>query len=332
MDGEPRAMKTRITNTPARAAGFVRAGGIAAFPTETVYGLGANAFDAAAVRKIFRAKGRPSDNPLIVHVGSRAQVRRVARRIPRPAQKLMQHFFPGPLTVVVPRHPDVPDVVSAGLDTVGVRFPAHPVAVKFLRACKVPVAAPSANRSGRPSPTTWTAVRDELHGRIDCILKGGASRVGLESTVVDCTARVPVILREGAVTLEALQRVVPSIRAARPGRGGKNGPVRSPGMKYRHYAPAARVVLVDAPAEAVARRGVRAAYIGLTRRGLPGTLVRARQCRSTKQYAQALFRFFRLCERDKIRVIYCQRVASAGLGRALMDRLRKAADGRPTVS
>lgn len=333
MDGKPGGlMKTRITSSPRSAASTLRRGGLVAFPTETVYGLGADAFNASAVKKIFIAKGRPADNPLIVHLGSPEDIAHVAAKIPPAAKKLIKAFFPGPLTVVVRRHPDVPALVSAGLDTIGVRCPAHARASAFLRACGTPVAAPSANRSGRPSPTTWSAVRDELSGRIDCILKGLPARVGLESTVVDCTARVPVILREGAVTVEALRKIIPDIRVPSGKKTPSHKVVRSPGMKYRHYAPHARVVLVDGPARAQALEKAPAAYIGLTRRGLPPTMIRARVCRSVEGYARALFQFFRACERAGVRVIYCQRVASSGLGRALMDRLRKAADDHPTDS
>lgn len=321
-------MKTRLTSSPRVAALLIRSGGVAAFPTETVYGLGANALDAGAVRKIFRAKGRPADNPLIVHIATPDQLALVARRVPAPALRLVDHFFPGPLTVIVPRHASVPREVTAGLDTVGVRCPDHPVARAFLKACGVPVAAPSANRSGRPSPTTWTAVRDEMDGRIPCILKGGAARVGLESTVVDCTTARPVILRLGAVTYEALRDVLPGIRLGTSQRGA----VKSPGMKYRHYAPSARVVLIDTPAEIRAGAGESFALIGLTTRGRPGAPVLTMRCRGVPAYARNLFQFFRACEQAGVRTIYCQRVAASGLGRALMDRLEKAAAAHPTAS
>lgn len=319
-------MKTLITRSPRTAADILRTGGVVAFPTETVYGLGANACDARAVKRIFRAKGRPADNPLIVHVADADTIPTVARRIPKSAALLMEHFFPGPLTVIVPRHPALPLEVTAGLDTVGIRWPQHPVATAFLHACGVPVAAPSANRSGRPSPTTWTAARDEMDGRVPCVLKGGPSRVGLESTVVDCTTSRPVILRLGAVTLEALREVVPAIRVASTIRGA----VKSPGMKYRHYAPSPRVVLVDDPRAINAVAPARFAYIGLTAKGLRRQPVVSSPCREVPAYARMLFRFFRDAERAGVQVIYCQRVPPAGLGRALMDRLQKAAAGHPT--
>lgn len=318
---------SRITRSPRVAAGFIREGGTVAFPTETVYGLGADALNPKAVLAIFAAKGRPADNPLIVHLADAAMIGLVARRVPRSAERMIEHFFPGPLTVIVPRAAAVPDAVTAGLDTVGIRQPDHPVASAFLRACAVPVAAPSANRSGRPSPTTWQAARDEVGGRVDCILTGGASAVGLESTVVDCSSGRPVILRQGAVSVEALRAVCPTIRVHHHDPAA--GPVRSPGLKYRHYAPSVRVVLVEDPGRITPEAGERFAYIGLSRRGLPGRPVLVRPCREVQDYARLLFRFFRACETAGVDVIYCQIPGDEGLGRALRDRLRKAAGDHP---
>jgi len=301
----------------------LRDGGLVAFPTETVYGLGADARQARAVESIFAAKGRPADNPLIVHIAGRTQLAQVAATVPPSAEALLARFAPGPLTVIVPRHPDLPAVVTAGLDTVGVRIPNHPVARAMLTAFAGPVAAPSANRSGRPSPTTWPAVAEELGGRVDAILQGGASAIGLESTVLDCTGEPPVILREGAITREALLAVWPQLADAVSPPPAE--PVRSPGQKYRHYAPTAKVILVDHPQEVPARVAPTAAYIGLTHRGFVVKPQRVRRCRDIADYAQSLFRFFRACEKLGVRHIYCQRVPETHMGRALMDRLRRAA-------
>lgn len=314
-------MDTRLTDSPDDAAACIRRGQVVAFPTETVYGLGANAFDADAVRHIFAAKGRPADNPLIVHIAERTQVDRLAASVPPHARVLMDHFFPGPLTLILPRHPDVPSVVSAGLDTIGVRMPDHPVAQQFLAACETPVAAPSANRSGRPSPTTWTAVRDDLNGRIPCILKGGRTHAGLESTVVDCTTTPPVVLRPGAIALAALRAAVPEVTG--PAANGDASPVRSPGTQHRHYAPSAQVRLVRNPSEAVPDPAH--AYIGLEAPPRRSAFGRARICPSVEAYAHALFHFFRQCEAASCTTIYCQTVPDDGLGEALMDRLRRAA-------
>ena len=315
-------MQTTLTTDPAEAAAFIRAGETAAFPTETVYGLGADLFDEAAVRKVFEAKGRPADNPLIAHVARTDQVEEIAADVSGTAQRLIDRFSPGPLTLVLPRRETVPDVATAGLNTIGVRMPSHPLARAFLEACGRPVAAPSANRSGRPSPTTWQAVEADLGGRIACILRGDRSDVGLESTVVDCTGEVPVVLRAGAVTLEALQAALPDVRL---GRAGSSGLARSPGTRHRHYAPRARVCLVDDPGEA--RPEAQAAYIGLDAPPQAEAFGRCLVCADVEGYARELFHFFRQSDEAAVQTIYAQRVGEAGLGVALMDRLRRAAAG-----
>lgn len=315
-------MKTVVTSRPERAARVIVSGGVAAFPTETVYGLGAHVFDEDAVRAVFRAKGRPDDNPLIVHVADRRMIGTVAARIPEHARKFLRKFFPGPLTLVLPKRPEVPAVATAGLSTVGVRMPAHPVAQAFLRACGVPVAAPSANRSGRPSPTAWTAVVRDLGGRIPCVLRGPRATVGLESTVVDCTGRVPVVLRPGAITLEQLQRVVRGTRRA-TARDRRQG--RSPGLRHRHYAPEADVVIRD-PGSVIRGRGGAWAYIGLhPPRGVKG--MKVLRCRDVEHYARELFHFFRRCDQAGVKTLVCEAVPEQGLGVALMDRIRRAAEG-----
>ncbi len=312
--------ETVITSSVEEAAQFIRRGGVAAFPTETVYGLGANVFNAAAVRKIFAAKGRPPDNPLIVHIADKDDLPCLAREITPPARLLIEAFFPGPLTVVLRKSEAVPEIATAGLETVGVRAPQHPLAQEFIKACGVPLAAPSANLSGRPSPTTWEAVKEDLAGRIDCILRGEPTSVGLESTVVDCTGAAPFLLRAGAITLEQLRAVTPSIvlRAE-----GQNESARSPGLKYKHYAPQAQVRVIADAQQAIA--SLSAAYIGLDapldRAGFKLTRV----CAGVEDYARHLFEFFRECDRAGAETIYCQAVAETGLGLALMDRLRRAA-------
>nr|WP_304188823.1 L-threonylcarbamoyladenylate synthase [Rhodothermus marinus]MBO2491959.1 threonylcarbamoyl-AMP synthase [Rhodothermus marinus] len=312
--------ETLLTTDVHEAAALIRRGELVAFPTETVYGLGADAFNPEAVRKIFEAKGRPLDNPLIVHIVHLDQLAHLVRDVPEAARRFMERFFPGPLTLVLPRHPDVPDEVTAGLPTVGVRMPRHPVAQAFLEACGTPVAAPSANRSGRPSPTRWEAVYADLNGRIACILQGDRSDMGLESTVVDCTGPVPIVLRAGAVPLEALRAVVPETRLVAPHESLK---ARSPGTRYRHYAPRARVVLVDHPDEAVP--DPRHAYIGLTPPAHPEAFGACCICPDVETYAYELFDFFRRCDAQGCTRIYAQRVPRTGLGLALMDRLERAA-------
>ncbi|MFN6964228.1 MAG: L-threonylcarbamoyladenylate synthase [Pyrinomonadaceae bacterium] len=311
-----------MTTSPAEAAEFIRSGRLAAFPTETVYGLGADVFDAAAVERIFEAKRRPADNPLIAHVGAVDQIPLLARELSRDAERLIERFFPGPLTLVLPRAANVPDVATAGLDTIGVRMPRHDLARLFLTAAATPVAAPSANLSGRPSPTTWQAVLEDLDGRIDCILQGEATEIGLESTVVDCSIDdAPVMLRTGAISLEQLAEVVPSIRIYDP--SAVDAPVRSPGLKHRHYSPRARVHLCDAAVDPPTP--LDAAYIGVTKP--TASFRRAVVARDVDEYARRLFSFFRECDAAGIAEIYCESVDESGIGRALMDRLRRAAVG-----
>jgi L-threonylcarbamoyladenylate synthase len=312
-------METVLTDSPAIAAEFIKRGRVVAFPTETVYGLGANVFDAPAVAKIFAAKRRPADNPLIAHVGNLAQIKLLAAEITPPAQKFIDAFFPAPLTLVLPKSKEVPLIATANLETIGVRMPKNALAQEFLRHCGVPVVAPSANLSGRPSPTGWQAVLEDLNGRIDCILQGEATEIGLESTVVDCTSDIPLVLRSGAISLEDLQKIVPETEIYHV---KENETVKSPGLKHRHYSPRARVVLVPGPGFRVPSPG---AYIGLTPRAEKFKLMKI--CASVEEYAHEVFAFFRDCDHAGIKTIYCEIVPEKGIGLALMDRLRRAAEG-----
>lgn len=299
---------------------MIRAGGLVAFPTETVYGLGADATNTDAVRRIFEAKGRPGDNPLIIHIADREQIAFVARDIPAGAQQIVEAFFPGAITIVLARSNLISSVATAGLETVGIRMPAPRGTRAFLRACGRPVAAPSANLSGRPSPTTWQAVASDLNGRIDCILQGPPSAVGLESTVVDCTGSSPVILRAGAVSLEELRSVTPDAEMATT----SDTLERSPGTRHRHYAPDARVVVVE-DVDALPSDDPDAAYIGRSDLGPLRRLGAVRVCSSVEQYAHELYAFFWQCDQAGIRTIYCENVPDTGLGRAIRDRLARAA-------
>ena len=321
-------MKTIVTGSPEKAASFILSGETAAFPTETVYGLGADAFNAAAVRKIFEAKGRPVDNPLIAHIADIGDADRVADFSSRTARRLAERFFPGPLTLVLPKRPDVPSVVTAGLDTIAVRVPEHEIAQALLRACACPVAAPSANRSGRPSPTTWQAVLEDLDGRIPCVLRGEPSVVGLESTVIDCTTDIPRVLRSGGVPLEALREAVPDMQGPQEDPGGV---ARSPGIRHRHYAPAARVILVDKAPSSPPREI--AGYIGIEDPGETaqsdsgGRWRLVEQVATPEAYAHRLFDFMRRCDAAGVETIYCQTVEPTGIGAAIMDRLQRAEKG-----
>ncbi len=308
-------MNTLYTRSIAAAAAMLRRGGLAAFPTETVYGLGAVASDARAVAAVFAAKGRPADNPLIVHVSDTRDVDALAD-VPDVARALLAAFAPGPITLVLPLRAALPAAVTAGRATVAVRIPDYETARDLIRVVGAPLVAPSANRSGRPSPTTCQAVRDDLDGRIDAVLEGAPTRVGIESTVVDVTGDVPVVLRPGSVTLADLQRVAPDTREAT----GADDAGRSPGTRHRHYAPRARVRIVDAPDPAPD-----AAWIGLGAPPRGYGLTEA--CTTVDGYARAAFDLFRRADALGLARIDTQAVPDHGLGRALMDRLRRAAAG-----
>jgi L-threonylcarbamoyladenylate synthase len=312
-------MKTFLTESPIEAAEFIKKGGLVAFPTETVYGLGADVFNARAVAKIFEAKRRPNDNPLIAHVGSLEQIALLTDRVTPAARKFIEAFFPAPLTLVLPKAAGVPLAATAGLETIGVRMPKNKLAREFLKACGTPVVAPSANLSGRPSPTTWEAVAEDLNGRIDCILQDEATEIGLESTVVDCTSEVPLILRAGAISLENLQKIVPETQLYRL---RENEVVRSPGLKHKHYAPRARVNLIlDFGFGILDSSG----FIGLSEPPA-GAFELVKICSTIEEYAHEVFAFFRQCDQRGLKNIYCQSVAEKGLGLALMDRLKRAAE------
>lgn len=252
----------------ARAAARLRDGGLVAFPTETVYGLGGHALDRVAVRRIFEAKGRPSSDPLIVHVASLAQLRDLAADVPDSARALAARFWPGPLTLVLPRSPLVPDEVTGGLDTVAIRVPAHPVARALLEAAGVPVAAPSANLFSRPSPTRAAHVLEDLDGRIDVVLDGGPTQVGVESTVLDLAHGLPTILRPGAITLEMLRELLPDVRLASTVKQVGEA-MASPGLLEKHYSPRATLTLYQGAAavktmmRAAAEAAARGTRVGL---------------------------------------------------------------------
>ncbi len=311
-------MKTLLTKSTTEAAEIIKRGGIVAFPTETVYGLGANVFNAAAIAKIFAAKQRPNDNPLIAHVGNLEQIKLLVKEITPNAQKFIDAFFPSALTLVLPKAEKVPLIATANLETIGVRMPKNELALEFLRKCETPVVAPSANLSGKPSPTDWQAVFEDLNERIDCILQGEATEIGLESTVVDCTSDVPLILRSGAITLEDLREIIPDTQIYKI---SENEQPKSPGLRHRHYSPRAQVVLVQSSKFKV--QGL-SAFIGLNQPENKFELVKT--CESVERYAHEVFSFFRTCDSRNIETIYCEIVEESGIGLALMDRLKRAAE------
>jgi L-threonylcarbamoyladenylate synthase len=249
--------ENNLHDTLKEAAAIINAGGLVAFPTETVYGLGANALDSKAVRGIFEAKGRPADNPLIVHICSKQQCCELARNIPEEAFKLMDKFWPGPLTLILERQEIVPDVTTGGLDTVALRMPDNEIALGLIRVSGHPLAAPSANLSGKPSPTTAQHVISDLRERIDAVIDGGTVEIGLESTVIDMTLQVPAILRPGRISLEDIEKEIGSITTGYLDGSqseSESAAVRSPGMKYTHYAPDATVILIEGASTSVVRR------------------------------------------------------------------------------
>jgi L-threonylcarbamoyladenylate synthase len=229
------------------AARIIRNGGLVGIPTETVYGLAANALDAKAVAKIFEAKGRPQDNPLIVHISAFEQIRRLVKSVPESAEKLAKAYWPGPMTMVLEKSDLIPDIVSAGLPTVGIRFPSHPVAQALITAAGVPIAAPSANRSGLPSTTTAEHVMRDMDGRIDAVLDGGTCGVGVESTIVTLASDPPRLLRPGGITLEQLQAVLGRVDVDKAVLNPlpKDAKPLSPGMKYKHYSPKANIIIIQ---------------------------------------------------------------------------------------
>ena len=312
-------MKTILTKSPVEAAKFIKRGGVVAFPTETVYGLGANVFDETAIAKIFQAKQRPNDNPLIAHVGNIEQIKLLVKEITPHAERFIEAFFPAPLTLVLPKSKKVPLIATADLETIGVRMPRSETAREFLKYCETPLVAPSANLSGKPSPTDWQAVYEDLNGRIDCILQGEMTDIGLESTVVDCTSEKPLVLRSGAVTLEQLQEIIPETRAYKL---QNNEAPKSPGLKHKHYAPRARVILIESSKFKI--QDSRSAFIGINKPDQNFDLIKI--CSSVEDYAHEVFSFFRACDAEEIKTIYCETVEEKGIGLALMDRLRRAAE------
>lgn len=326
----------------AEAAGILRAGGTVAFPTETVYGLGANALDAGAVKKIFAAKERPGWDPVIAHVGDRAQATQVAEEVSQDAHRLMEAFWPGPLTLLLPKHPRIPAIVTAGLARVGVRMPAHPVAAALLREAGVPVAAPSANRFGRISPTTATHVAEDLEGRIDAILDGGETTHGVESTVVEARADGCIVYRPGVITLEQIRGVCGGRAWLRQERIDDENPeaAPAPGMGLRHYAPRARLILVEGNEAQVSllrteltRYEEAGEIVGLL---LPDAFVAAAighekayafqwgRWDKPEELAHRLYAGLRWLDSVGATVILCPMPDSTGIGLAIRDRLMRA--------
>ncbi|MDE6475011.1 MAG: threonylcarbamoyl-AMP synthase [Clostridia bacterium] len=327
-------MQTRILSIQqglSEAVELIKSGEVVVFPTETVYGLGANAFDGGAVRKIFEAKGRPMDNPLIAHVADISWIDRLAVDVSDGAKAVMNEFMPGPITVILKRSNAVPNEVTAGLDTVGIRFPSHPVARQFIMACGVPLAAPSANTSTKISPTSAQHVFEDMQGRVPLILQGGACEVGIESTIVDMTADIPTILRPGAITQDMIASVLGKVKNF----DGKIIVAKAPGMKYKHYAPSCEMVVATSAKSAVEE------YMRQKQNGLKPVIL------AKRRYLEGIdgeFDFIALGEndeeamrniyaamheaQDKYDYIVCQDFGQDGLGASIMNRINKASGGK----
>lgn len=325
----------------AEAAQILRDGGLVAFPTETVYGLGANALDEAAAKKIYAAKGRPSDNPLIAHISCLEELKPLVAYIPEAGRKLAEAYWPGPLTMVFPKSDIVPYGTTGGLDTVAVRMPSDPVANRLIKLAGVPVAAPSANTSGRPSPTTAQHVWQDMEGKIEMILDGGPVGIGVESTIVDVSGDVPTLLRPGAITMEMLRETVGRVEIDPAIQAPPSADLRpkAPGMKYRHYAPHADLQLVEGETDRVVEainalvreRLAEGKMVGVictdeTRARYPQGEVRSVGLRAKEEtIAHNLFSVLREFDDLKVDCIYSESFSKDHLGQAIMNRLTKAA-------
>ncbi len=325
----------------ARAAEILRAGGLVAFPTETVYGLGADGLNPAAVARLFEAKGRPATDPVILHIADLDALPRLAQEVPPAAWTLVRRFWPGPLTVVLPKQPVVPDLVTAGLPTVAIRMPAHPVALALIRAAGTPIAAPSANRFGHTSPTTAQHVLEDLGGRIDLILDAGPTPIGVESTVLDLTRPVPTILRPGGLPREALEAAIGPVAVF---DRSVIGPAPAPGMLPKHYAPRAEMVVLIGPGE-WARARLRELAVRALQEGhrvgvlipeedraavadLPVAVAMLGSERDLEGIARRLYPAMRELDARGLDLILARDFGAQGLGLAIRDRLVRAAGGR----
>lgn len=317
------------------AASFLQNNEVVAFPTETVYGLGGNATSTEAVEKIFNAKGRPGDNPLIVHISNRLQLETLVTEVPTVAEKLMDEFWPGPLTLIFQAKENaVSHRVTAGLSTVAIRMPDHPVALALIEESGLPLAAPSANLSGKPSPTTAQHVFDDLDGKISGIVDGGATGVGLESTVLDCTEEIPTILRPGGVTKEQIEEVIGRVEVDPSLKEAHEAP-KSPGMKYTHYAPKAPLFIVEGTTHflqlLVDKEKSTGKKVGVL--GTDETVASYRAdvvltCgsrRNLSSIAHHLYNSLRRFDNENIDIIFSETFPRVGVGEAIMNRLEKAA-------
>ncbi|HLR21595.1 MAG TPA: L-threonylcarbamoyladenylate synthase [Tissierellaceae bacterium] len=324
-----------------KAVKLLKDGDIVSFPTETVYGLGANGLNSDAVKKIYKAKGRPSDNPLILHISNKNQLKTLVREIPEVAEILIKRFWPGPLTIIFKKGRIVPDIITGGLDTVAVRMPNHPIALELITQSEFPIAAPSANTSGKPSPTKANHVIQDMMGKIPLIIDGGSTEVGLESTVLDLSTNIPRILRPGGVTLEELRDIIPSIVQDENIINIDVQP-KSPGQKYKHYAPEAEMLLftgdidrivekINLQAEESILQGKRIGIIATEEtkdRYNKGVVLVSGSRNKPNTVASNIFTVIREIDKMNIDLILAEGIDIDNIGMAIMNRLTKAADGK----
>lgn len=321
------------------AGKLLKSGALVAFPTETVYGLGANALDEKAAAKIYAAKGRPSDNPLIIHIADMESLGLITEEIPKAAYLLAEKFWPGPLTMVMKKSKVVPYGTTGGLDTVAVRMPSHPIALEMIRYGGGYIAAPSANTSGRPSPTLASHVADDMDGIIPMILDGGAVGIGIESTIVDLTEDIPTILRPGFITKEMLEEVVGEVQIDKGLSGDAKTPPKAPGMKYRHYAPKAELIIVEGARDSVVKKineltavnqekGIVTGVIGTkeTVSNYDAKIVKSMGTRNDElSISSHLYSILREFDESDAQMIYSESFEEGAMGSAIMNRLLKAA-------
>jgi len=327
----------RYTEDLKKAAQILKDGGLVAFPTETVYGIGANALNEAAVSKIYEAKGRPSDNPLIIHIGTLDELDLYARHIPDYAQLLIEAFWPGPLTLIFKKQPIIPNLITGGLDTVAIRMPKNPIALRLIQLTGLPIAAPSANISGKPSPTRGHHVIDDLLGKVDMIIDGGSSDIGLESTVLDVSHNVPVILRPGSITKAMLEMVVGQVDMD-PHISMEDIAPKSPGMKYKHYAPKGHLIVYNGDYQKVAKK-INEKVLEMTQKGYAvGVIATTEHLKDYKceivleigsekepeVIAANLFELLRTMDDLQVDYIYTRAISDKDIGHATMNRLLKA--------
>ena len=293
------------------ASEVIKNGGLVAFPTETVYGLGANGLDKEAVNKIFVAKGRPNDNPLILHIAEKKQIYDLVKEVPLNAEKLISKFWPGPLTIILEKKKIVPKEVTAGLNTVAIRMPKNKIALELIKESGVPIAAPSANSSGKPSPTKAEHVLDDLNGKIDAIIFGEDCKIGLESTVIDLTRNPPVILRPGKITKEQIEKVIENIGERENLEEEKP---KCPGMKYKHYSPEAKVIIVKFQED-----------IKEVLKKYPNKKIKSLNYKNEIEMAKKLFKDFRDSDKEGFEIILVKEIKDEKFGCAIMNRLKKAA-------